>query len=130
MLEPLSAYETGSRARVSRGMTTIDGRVAVWRAIDPRGAARRRARRRDAREGSTTTRDDDDRIVNDDGDRDELRDHGASGRGAGRARDARADGGEPLVFFALGRGDEDVGLAHAGDFERSLVAGFLERGRR
>jgi hypothetical protein len=38
VLEPLSAYETGSRARVSRGMTTIDGRVAEWRAIDPRGA--------------------------------------------------------------------------------------------
>ena len=97
-------------------------------------AARRRRASAEARrargigdDDATTTN----RIVIDDGrDRDELRDHGASGRGAGRARDARADGGEPLVFFALGRGDEDVGLAHAGDFERSLVAGFLERGRR
>lgn len=39
------------------------------------------------------------------------------GCGVGCVCDVRVDGGELFVFFAFGRGDEDVGFVYVGDFE-------------
>ena len=53
--------------------------------------------------------------------------HHLLGDGVGGSNDARADGGEPGVLLVLRVSDEDFGLSHAGNLERTLLSSLIHR---